>query len=286
MKTREHRSQIIRKYKSPFAFYILATLIPWALWFFSAYLSHREPFTKTLEWATGISSFVGLLAPVVIALVFILPDKELRQDFLGRIFNFRSTKPEYILIAVFLMLMSILAAQGVSLFFGYSPEQFQLRNGFSFSSALFPVWFLLVAAPMLEELAWHSYGTDSLVSRFNLFNASVIFAVFWAVWHFPLSFIKGYYHSNLAESGLLYSLNFFVSMIPLVFIMNWLYYKTDRNILLTVVLHISAGFFNEIFATNPMSKIIQTGLLLIVSAYLLIKDKDLFFKRIQSDIAD
>lgn len=178
------------------------------------------------------------------------------------------------------MLMSILTAQGISLFFGYSPEQFQLRGGFSFSSALFPVWFLLVAAPLLEELAWHSYATDSLVSRFNVFNASLIFAVFWAVWHFPLSFINGYYHSNLVESGVIYSINFIISMIPLVLIMNWVYYKTNRNILLPVALHITAGFFNEIFATHPMSKVIQTGLLLIVSAYLLIQNKALFFKRI------
>ncbi|MDD4655961.1 MAG: CPBP family glutamic-type intramembrane protease [Bacteroidales bacterium] len=91
---------------------------------------------------------------------------------------------------------------------------------------------------MLEELAWHSYGTDSLVSRFNLFNASLIFAVYWAFWHFPLSFIKDYYHSNLVESGTLYSINFVVSLIPFVLIMNWLYYKTNRNILLPIVFQV------------------------------------------------
>ena len=280
MRTNKQSSQIIRKYKSPLHFYLLATIIPWALWFLSAYLSHQEPFTKTLEWATGISSFAGLLAPVAVALFFMLPDRELRKDFIGRFFNFRSIKPEYLFVAFFLMLMSILTAQGISLFFGYSADQFELRNGFTFTSALFPVWFLLIAAPMLEELAWHSYGTDSLVSRFNVFNASLIFALFWAVWHFPLSFIKGYYHSNLVESGVVYSINFIVSMIPLVLIMNWLYYKTNRNILLPVVLHITAGFFNEIFATHPMSKVIQTCLLIIVSVYLIINDRTLFFKRI------
>jgi hypothetical protein len=108
----------------------------------------------------------------------------------------------------------------------------------------------------------------------------MIFAVYWAFWHFPLSFINGYYHSNLVESGMLYSLNFVVSMIPFVLIMNWLYYKTNRNILLPVVFHITAGFFNEIFATHPMSKVIQTGLLLIVSVYLVITEKEMFFKRI------
>ena len=229
MNTIEQKNQIIRKYKSPFVFYLLSIVIPWTLWFLSAWFSHRTPYTETLEWATGIFSFAGLFAPVIIALFFMLPNKELRKDFLSRFFNFKSTKREYILISFFLMLLSILAAQAISLLFGYSTSQFELRGAFTFTSALFPVWFLLIAAPMLEELAWHSYGTDTLVSRFNLFNASMIFAVYWAFWHFPLSFIKGYYHSNLVESGLLYSLNFVVSMIPFVLIMNWLYYKTNRS---------------------------------------------------------
>lgn len=280
MKTIKQENQIIKKYKSPFVFYLLSIAIPWTFWFLSAWLSHQTPFTRRIEWATGICSFAGLLSPFLLALFFMLPDKELRKDFLSRFFNFNSIKREYILIAFFLMLLSILAAQAISLFFGYSASQFALRGTFTFTSALFPVWFLLIAAPMLEELAWHSYGTDSLVSRFNLFTASMIFAVYWALWHFPLSFIKGYYHSNLVESGLLYSLNFVVSMIPFVLIMNWLYYKTRRNILLPVVFHITAGFFNEIFATHPMSKVIQTELLLVVSVFLVMNNKEMFFKRI------
>jgi membrane protease YdiL (CAAX protease family) len=279
MKTNEQRT-IIRKYSRPFLFFFLSTAIPWSLWFLAGYLSHIEPFTKTLEWAVGMSSIVGLLAPAIIALFFMLPDKDLRTDFLGRFFNFRTIKKEYLLITFFLMLISILVAQAISLLFGYSAEQFSFRGSFTFTSSLFPVWFLLLAAPVLEEIAWHSYGTDSLVSRFNLLKASLIFALYWAVWHFPLSTIKGYYHSNLVESGWIYSLNFIVSMIPFVLIMNWIYYKTRRNILLTIVFHITAVFFNEIFATHPMSKVIQTGLLLIVSTYLVIKDKELFFKRI------
>jgi membrane protease YdiL (CAAX protease family) len=280
MKTYEQTNQIIRRYKNPVAFYLLSVIIPWGLWFLAGYISHIEPQTPRMEWATGLMSFAGLLAPVIIAMSYILPDRELRKDLKGRIFNFGSIKGEYILIAFFLMLVSILAAQAVSLIFGYSTSQFELRGGYTFSSALFPVWFLLLASPLLEELAWHTYGTDSLLSRFNLFTASVMFAIFWGIWHFPLSSIKSYYHSNLVESGLLYSLNFIVSLIPFVLIMNWLYYKTNRNILLPIIFHITAGYFNEIFATHPISKVIQTGLLLILSVYLVINEKELFFKKI------
>ena len=271
---------MIKKYKSPLGFYVLSTGIPWTLWFLAGHFSRMEPYTSHTEWTTGILSFAGLLAPVIIALMYILPNRQLKEDLLGRIFNFKSMEAQYILVAFFLMLMSILAVQAVSLLLGYPADQFQLRGSYTFTSALFPVWFLLIAAPLLEELAWHSYGTDCLRARFNLFTASIIFALFWGVWHMPLSTIQGYYHSNLVESGLIYSINFLVSLVPFVLIMNWLYYKTNRNILLPIVFHITAGFFNEIFATHPMSKVIQTGLLLIVSVYLLIRDRELFFQRI------
>lgn len=113
----------------------------------------------------------------------------------------------------------------------------------------------------------------------NVFNLSIIFGLYWAVWHAPLSFINDYYQSNLAESGLIYSLNFAISIIPFVLIMNWLYYKTGRNITLIIIFHITSGLFNETFATHPDSKIIQTVLLLIFSIIIVIKDADLFFKK-------
>ncbi len=280
MKAQVQTTEIIKAYRRPFAFYTLATIIPWGLWFISGYISHLDPYSLEMKWSTSILSFAGLLAPVFIAGCFILRNKTLREDFMGRFFNFKTIKPQYLLITAFLMLVSILAAQAISLFFGYPIDQFQLRGSFSFSSGIFPVWLMLVIGPLLEELAWHSYGTDCLRSRFNLLTTSLLFAFFWAFWHFPLSFIKDYYHSNLVESGLIYSINFVVSLVPFVLIMNWLYYKTNRNMIIPIVFHISTGFFNEIFATHPMSKVIQTGLLLILSAFLVLTNRSLFFNRI------
>lgn len=279
MKKHESTNLIILNYKKPYTFYFLTTLIPWTMWFISGYLSHQDIVTKKLEWAIGLTSIAGLIAPFIIALFLIMSNKKMKADFIGRLFNFKTIKNEYILIAFLLMLVSILLAQAISLFFGYSVSQFTFRGSFTFTSSLFPVWFLLLAAPVFEELAWHSYGTDSLVSRFNIFKASLIFAAFWAIWHYPLSTIKGYYHSLLVESGWLYSLNFIVSMIPFVLIMNWIYYKSNRNILLTIIFHITAVFFNEIFATHPMSKVIQTILLIMFSIYIVINDKTFFFTK-------
>lgn len=269
----------INKYRHPILFYVLSTAIPWLFWFITAYMSHNTPSTNPYVIIRSILAIIGLFSPMIVAFFMIFPDPELRNDTLNRFFNFNAIKPFYLFITCFLMLASILLAQAISLLFGYSAQQFMFSGGFSFSGGIFPAWFLLLIAPLVEELAWHSYGTDCLRARFSLFTASMIFALFWGLWHFPLSFIKDYYHSNLVETGLIYSLNFIVSVFPFVLLMNWLYFKTGRNIVVAIVFHITAGFFNEIFATHPDSKIIQTLILIVLSVFLVIKERDFFFKR-------
>lgn len=269
----------LSKYRHPFLFYFLATAIPWAFWFMAAYLSRLETTGKFIIYTSGILGLIGLISPMTIAFIIMYSDKDLKKDLTGRLFKLKAVKPVYIFLTCFLMLASILLAQAVSLLFGHDAGQFLFAESTSFTYGLFPAWFLLFLAPLFEELAWHSYGTDCLRSRFSLFTSSLIFGFYWALWHFPLSFIKNYYHSNVAESGALYSINFIVSLIPFVLLMNWLYYKTGRNILVAIVFHITAGFFNELFRTHPDSKVIQTGILLIVTVILLIKERKFFFSK-------
>ena len=274
---------IIQKYRHTGLFYVLSTIIPWAFWFAAAYVSyHFTPENRAANIATALG-LAGLVAPVVIAFWLISRDGKLQKDAFGRFFNLKANKLSYYALACLLMLASILLAQAVSLLFGYSASQFVITGHFTFTSGVFPVWFLLILAPVLEELAWHTYGTDSLRSRMNLFAASLLFGIYWAIWHFPLAFIKDYYHANVVNEGWLYSLNFVVSLIPFVILMNWLYYKTNRNILVAAVFHITAGYFNEIFATHPDSKCIQTVILLIISAVVVIKERELFFRKELND---
>lgn len=268
----------IKKYRHPILFYSLATGIPWVLWFTAAYVSHMTPSTPFRITLTSLLGILGLISPMVVAVSLLFPDKELREDFLGRFLHFKGIKPLYILTTCLLMPASILLAQAISLFFGYSADQFNFSGNFSFTAGIYPAWFILILAPILEELAWHTYGTDCLRVRFRLFNVSMLFGVIWIAWHIPLGFIKDYYQSNLAASGWLYTLNYAVSIIPFVMLMNWLYYKTGRNILVAIIFHITANVFNEIFMTHPDSKVIQTLLLLGLTIFLLIKERDFFFK--------
>lgn len=270
---------IIKKYRHTLLFYALATVIPWSFWFLAAYMSQLKPATKFNEVAIAVLGIIGLCAPAVIAFWLIGINASLRQDIRDRFFNFKRVKGFYVFLAFFLMLASILLAQVISLLFGYSTDQFSLAKTASFSGGIMPGWFWIFFAPLVEELAWHTYGTDTLRQKMNLLYTSLLFAIYWAIWHYPLFFIKGYYHSNLEQTGFMYGLNFMVSIIPFVILMNWLYYKTHRSIFIAIVFHITAGFFNELFHTHPDSKIIQTIILLILSIAIILWDKNFFLQK-------
>jgi len=279
MKTADLNKGIINRYGSPTKFYILSTLLPWAFWFLAGYVSHIEPNQNKYLDMASILAVIGLFTPIFVSYALVARNPDLKKDIVGRFFNFRNMKPLYPILACVIMPVSIMIAMGISVAMGYEPSQFVITGKFTFSSGIFPVWFLLIMAPVIEELAWHSYGTDSLRSRFNLFNTSIIFGLFWGIWHMPLSTIRDYYQSNVVNEGLIYGLNFLVSIFPFVILMNWLYYKTNRNILVAVVFHITAGLFNELFAPHPDSKIIQTVLLVIVATVVVVKDRKMFFQR-------
>ena len=274
---------MLSQYKHPFRFYLFATLIPWSCWFLAGFISHTQPYSSHNLNIASIIAFIGLLGPVSVAYWMIRSNADLKTDVVNRLVNFKSVRPTYIVMACLLMPASILLAQAISLVFGYSISQFIISGHFTFSSGIFPVWFMLIIAPILEELGWHSYGTDCLRNRMNLFKTSLLFAVFWGLWHFPLASIRDYYQSNIVEDSWIYGVNFLVSIIPFTLLMNWLYYKSGRNITIVCIFHITAGFFNEIFATHPDSKVIQTTLLLLLTTIVVLNNKSFFFSRAAPD---
>lgn len=269
----------IRHYRRPAFFFSLVTLIPWIFWVGAGYVSWMVPYRDKDLQIASILACIGLCAPLGVVYGITAKNKKVRRDIKKRFFNFKKIKPVYVLLSGLIMPVSILLAQAISLLFGYSPSQFIITGHFTFSSGIFPVWFLLILAPVIEELAWHTYGTDSLRNKFNLFDTSLLFAGIWGIWHVPLSFIRNYYQSNLVNDGLIYGLNFLISIVPFVLLMNWLYYKTERNILIAILFHITAGLFNELFAPHPDTKIIQTVLLLLLATWVVVKEKKFFFEK-------
>lgn len=268
---------VVYQYNRPVLFYVLVTAIPWACWFLAAYLSHLPNQSQPVLQATLVLSVAGLVAPVAVVIALAWRKPDLRADIRQRMAWPLEAHWFFISCSFLLIPASLMVAQAISLAFGYDVEQFQLREGYTFSAGLLPVWMTLLGAAILEEFAWHGYGTDTLIRRMNVFAASMLFTFIWFLWHIPLAFIDGYYHNEVVESGLLHTLNFPASMIAFVVLMNWLYFRSGRSILIPMIFHISANFSAEMFLTHPDSKIIQTVLLLIVSVFVVVKERTLFF---------
>jgi membrane protease YdiL (CAAX protease family) len=269
----------VSAYRHVGIFYLGATLIPWALWLLAGWNSYRPPAQAWAPWILVALGMTGLAAPMLLASVLIWREPVLRRDVRGRLFRWPQGSGKYVVLAFLLMPASILLAQALSLMMGHSASQFRFAEHLTFSAGILPAWVILLLAPILEELAWHSYGTDALLRRWSVFTASVGFTIYWIVWHIPLTSIKGYYHNNVMLSGWIYSLNLVLSMFPFVLLMNWLYLRTRRNVCVAVVFHTTAVAFNEIFQTHPDSKVIQTGLLTLLTCIVLWRERTLFFQK-------
>lgn len=260
------------RYRHAGRFFLLATAIPWALWLPAAWLS-RQPDSGLLVGVLGIA---GLLAPVAVVAWLVRGDPALVRDIVRRL-GVRGVRPLWLLVAGGLMPAAVVVATLISLPWGYSTDQLLLRGAFTFTAGVVPGWVVIVLAPVAEELAWHSYGTDSLRRRFSVFTTSVIFGVIWAVWHLPLALIEGSSQSQTAQEGVLHALNFPLSVFPFVLLMNWVYYRSGRNITVTILFHLSANLVTQVLATHPDTEIIATAVLLVVTVIVVTAERQLFF---------
>lgn len=269
--------QAIQRYDRPWTFYALATLGPWTAWGGAIWLSHRDGIGSSGLTIVALLLMLGLLFPFFTAWWLTRRDAVLRNDLRHRLLRLNLRQVRLAALGAGIMLGSILLAQALSLLFGYSAEQFRFATHASFSAGILPGWFPLLLAPIIEELSWHSYGTDCLRRNMTLFRTSIVFAVYWTIWHAPLGMVAHYYQAQVVESGWIHTLNFALSLFPFVLIMNWLYYRSNRSIPVAIIFHLSAGLFNEMFQTHPDTKVIQTGLLLMLTAAIIIADPGFFF---------
>jgi membrane protease YdiL (CAAX protease family) len=224
--------------------------------------------------------FLGLSVPCITALVMIYTSSDgmLISDFWHRLLLFKMNA-YYFLFILLLMPCVICLATWISLFCGYSAEQFSMTKEMSVIKgwAILGIAIPLVVAPLIEELGWRGYGIDSLKAYLNLFNVSMLFGFLWAAWHLPAFFVKGCYQNELWKMGIVYVINFFVSCIVLSFLMNWVYYKTGRSIPAIVLFHAVANFSSMVLRTEQFTKCIATLVLCVITVAVISCDKGFFF---------
>ena len=279
------KSDTNKKYRyRPVLFFALAYLFTWIFWIPAIFLPQN---------LGAVLMLIGLLAPGIVSTVFVLASgsKELKIDLKNKIIGFYKVKWGNVALAVVVFALIIVSSILLSTLFGQSLNQFAFTEDFSFTGVgIAGAFFTILIASIVEEVGWKGYCEDSIGNYMNWFWESMIFGVLWSFWHFPLIFIQGTYQAGLMVNPL-YVINFFVSGIPMGFIITWVYLASDRSILACMIFHLVVNFLQEKIAMTPETKCVETIVVTIVTIIIVIAKKDMFFStrhvgRLLDDVAE
>jgi len=103
-------------------------------------------------------------------------------------------------------------------------------------------WYVILAAILLstpvqagEEIGWRGYALPPLAGRWGLAPASIVVGAVWACWHLPFFFVAG-----VDKSGQSFPV-YFLQVIALSVAAAWLYWRTNRSLLLVMLMHSSVN---------------------------------------------
>ena len=262
-----------KKYKyRPVLFFALAYLFTWIFWI---------PAIFVKENLGAALMLLGLLAPAVVSTVFVLASgsSALKKDLKLKLIGFYKVNWLNVLLAILVFAGIVAASILLSLLFGLSLNQFSFTEDFSFTGVGIAGAFVSVTvAAIIEEVGWKGYCEDSIGQYMNWYWESMIFGALWGMWHLPLIFIKGTYQATLMVNPL-FVINFFVSAIPMGFIITWVYLTSGRSILACMIYHLVINFLQEKIAMTPETKCVETIVVIIVAIIIVIANKDMFFEK-------
>jgi len=202
------------------AFLLLTFSFSWGVWWLARPLLSGAG----RGWRIAVHT-MGLCGPTVAALVLtgLLYGRRGVVDLLKRIARWRVGIGWY-LFALFSTLIIGLTAIGVyTLAGGMTPHMNQLV----FAQALLPL-----PAGLPEEYGWRGFALPHLLKKRSALTSSLIIALFWVVWHIPISPAL----KNVSFFGL-----FLLEVIPLSVLFSWLYINSRGSILLVVLYHMVAN---------------------------------------------
>lgn len=258
------------KYR-PVLFFALAYLFTWIFWIPAIFIKGN---------AGAALMMIGLIMPAVISTLFIVLSGSdlLKKDLKVKLVGLYKVRWGNVGLAILQFAGIVAASILLSLCFGQSLDQFSFTEDFSFTGVGIGTAFVTITlAAILEEVGWKGYCEDSIGAYMNWFWESMIFGVIWSLWHLPLIFIEGTYHAGLMVNPL-FVVNFFVSAVPMGFIITWVYLVSDRSILACIIYHFVVNFLQEKIAMTPETKCVETIVVFVVAAFLVITNKDMFFE--------
>ncbi len=255
----------------PVLFFICAYFFTWIFWIPAIFV----------PGTTGsVLMLIGLIAPAVVSTIFVLVSgsDELKKDLKDKIISFYKVKWINVFWAVVVFALIVVFSILLSLLFGQSLKQFSFTDDFSFTGVGIGTAFVTITlASIIEEVGWKGYCEDSIGQYMNWFWESLLFGALWSLWHLPLIFIQGTYQAGLMVNPL-YVINFFISGIPLGYIITWVYLVSDRSILACMIFHLFVNFMQEKIAMTPETKCLETIVVIIATVIIVMCNKKMFFE--------
>ena len=206
-------------HSSPVAtFFLLTFLISWSIWGAARVL---------LPGASGqlrvAVHTVGLFGPTAAAVIMsgCLYGRQGVGDLMMRIARWRLGVGWY-LFALFSTLGIGLGAIGVHALVGGATPPANLHVMFA----------QVISAGLPEEYGWRGFALPHLLKRRSALVSSLIIAIFWVLWHIPISPIL----NDVSFLGI-----FLLEVIPLSVLFSWLYINSRGSILLVVLFHLVAN---------------------------------------------
>ena len=255
------------------------TWVPWAV---AIVLGAGQEGVETYSFKGVVFAFAifGLFGPTIASLIMVFRSgsQALKADFWDRLLNLRRIIPRFLILTIVLPSLVVVTAIGISLLFGQSTDQFSLTADTNeLGKLLMMVLLTMILAPIFEEMGWRGYGVDSFRSKLSPLKMSLAFGAFWALWHAPLFWMPGTYHHGLAQmDSPIYAINFFVSVIIVAIVVNWLFYKNNRSILAAAVAHSAGNAAGVLIAAAPTTDLISTGTFLVVAVVVVLLDRKHF----------
>jgi uncharacterized protein len=265
------------------------TWVPWAV-AIALGAGQKDAEAYSFEGAVFAFAILGLFGPTIASLIMVFRsgDQTLKADFRDRLFNLRRIIPRFLTLTIVLPPLVMCTAIGISLLFGQSTDQFGLTADTGELGKLFMMVLLtMILAPLFEEIGWRGYGVDSFRSKLSPLTMSLAFGLFWGVWHAPLFLMPGTYHHGLAQmDSPIYVINFFVSVMAVAIVVNWLYYKNNRSIPAAAVAHSAGNAAGVLIAAVPTTDLIATGVYFAVALAVVLLDRKHFTEGPRTFLAD
>lgn len=257
----------------PVRFYVTVFALTWLCWGLAIAFNEGASLVGFM--------LAGMFMPAAVAVLTVLLSKNaaLKTDFKRKLTGFYRIRPLSILIAVLVFAASVAVSILISLLFGGSPDQFSFTEDFSFSVGGTSALLTILLASCIEEFGWRGYGEDAVGAYHTWFTESIIFGCVWAAWHLPLFWVDGTYQYGLRQMGVIYVVNFLASVIPLDFIQTWVYVKNRRSMLATIIFHVFINIMQEKINMTAETKIIETFVIAVVAAIIVLTNRDLFFEK-------